>query len=98
MTGWRKPSRSLANGACVEAASWRKATASMGHDEGNCAGTACGPGVVGVRARWQAARYRLQSAMAGPFRRLSLGLAAALAVGAVLALAGALMVILGLVP
>ena len=53
--------------------------------------------VLAVRtrlSRWQAARYRVQSAMAS----LSLGLAAALAVGAVLALAGALMVILGLVP
>jgi hypothetical protein len=57
--------------------------------------------VLAVRtrlSRWQAARYRVQSAMAGPFRRLSLGLAGVLAVGAVLALSGALMVMLGLVP
>jgi hypothetical protein len=49
-------------------------------------------------SRWQAARYRVQSARASLFLGLSLGLAAALAVGAVLALSGALMVILGLVP
>jgi uncharacterized protein DUF397 len=49
VTGWRKPSGSLANGACAGAASWRKATASMGHDEGNCVEAACGPGVVWVR-------------------------------------------------
>jgi len=52
----------------------------------------------GRLSRWQAARYRVQSAMASLFLGLSLGLAAALAVAVVLALAGALMVILGLVP
>ena len=48
--------------------------------------------------RWQAACYRARSAMAGPFRRLSLGLAAMLLALAVAAFTGALMVTLGLVP
>jgi len=43
---WRKSSRSE-SGNCVEAASWRKSTASMSN--GQCAEVGHGAGVVGVR-------------------------------------------------
>jgi hypothetical protein len=46
VTGWRKPSRSYANQACVEAASWRAASSC---ESGACVQAAHGPGVVGVR-------------------------------------------------
>ena len=46
MTGWRK-SRACDGGFCVEAASWRKASASFSN--GACVEAGHGPGVVAVR-------------------------------------------------
>ena len=46
-TGWRKSSRSFANGNFAEVAAWRKATASMSN--GHCAEVGTCPSGIGVR-------------------------------------------------
>lgn len=46
--GWRKASYSNSQGACVEAASFRKSSYSV-HFADACVETGTGPGVVGVR-------------------------------------------------
>lgn len=70
---WRKSSHSV-SGECVEAASWRKSTAS--YTDGHCVEAGQGAGVVGVRdsqdrdgfwlvvtpAAWRAFTARLKAA------------------------------------
>ncbi len=46
MTGWRKSSRSAANGACVEIRAWRTSSRS---NSGACVEAGDGDGVIGVR-------------------------------------------------